>query len=123
MRFVSGVPSAVRSRVRISAKVCLAAFRPAQSSAGVITARVLTRCYNASMEAEPPKADLPTRKGRWFQFSLRTLFVIMTIIAVQCSVCLPMLHDWQEQLRIRQDRDRQDTYHQDIFRFYISLAR
>jgi hypothetical protein len=29
---------------------------------------------NAAMEADPPKADPPKRKRRWFQFSLRTQF-------------------------------------------------
>jgi hypothetical protein len=33
------------------------------------------------MEAEPPEADPPKRKRRWFQFSLRTLFVVVTVAA------------------------------------------
>jgi uncharacterized protein (TIGR03067 family) len=36
---------------------------------------------NAAMEADPPKAEPPKRKRRWFQFSLRTL-VIFTLIAL-----------------------------------------
>src|SRR6516225_1917245 len=39
------------------------------------------RCYNAAMEAEPPKAELPKRKRRWFQFSLRTLMIGVTLCA------------------------------------------
>src|SRR5665213_3508425 len=31
-----------------------------------------------------------------FQFRLRTLLVVVTIVAVQCAVCLPMLREWQE---------------------------
>jgi hypothetical protein len=34
------------------------------------------------MEAEPPKADLPKRKRRWFQFSLRTLLILTAIVAI-----------------------------------------
>jgi hypothetical protein len=34
------------------------------------------------MEAEPPKADLPKRKRRWLQFSLRTLMIAVALLAV-----------------------------------------
>ena len=34
------------------------------------------------MQAEPPKADPPKRKRRWFQFSLRTLMIVVTLLAV-----------------------------------------
>jgi hypothetical protein len=40
---------------------------------------------NAAMEAEPPKADPPKRKRRWFQFSLRTLMIFTVIVAVPCA--------------------------------------
>jgi hypothetical protein len=53
------------------------------------------------MQIEPSKADPPKRKRRWFQFSLRTLLVVVTIIAVQCAVCLPLLREWQQ----RRQRD------------------
>jgi hypothetical protein len=43
------------------------------------------------MESEPPTADLPKRKHRWFQVSLRTLLIGVTIVAVQCAVCFPAL--------------------------------
>jgi hypothetical protein len=46
---------------------------------------------NAAMQTDSPQH----KRGR-FQFSLRTLFVVATIIAVQCAVCLPMLREWQE---------------------------
>jgi hypothetical protein len=39
---------------------------------------------NAAMLTEPPKAESP-RKRRWFQFSLRTLFVVVTLLAVPCN--------------------------------------
>ena len=32
---------------------------------------------------------------RRFQFRLRTLFVVVTIVAVQCAVCLPAYREWQ----------------------------
>ena len=51
------------------------------------------------MQTEPPKADPPKR--RWFQFRLRTLFVVVTIAAVQCAACLPMLREWQHQEKLR----------------------
>ena len=40
---------------------------------------------NAAMEAEPIKADPPNRKRRWFQFSLRTLMIGVTLLAVACA--------------------------------------
>ena len=60
----------------------------------------------------------PKPKRRWFQFSLLTLLIGVTIFSVQCGVCLPMFRDWQEQERIREERKRQE-----IFSFFISLAR
>ena len=37
------------------------------------------------METEPPEADPPKRKRRWFQFSLRTLMIFTIIVAVACG--------------------------------------
>ena len=37
---------------------------------------------NAAIEAKPIKADPPKRKRRWFQFSLRTLMIGVTLLAV-----------------------------------------
>jgi hypothetical protein len=34
------------------------------------------------MEAEPTKAEAPSRKRRWFQFSLRTLMIGVTLFCV-----------------------------------------
>ena len=48
------------------------------------------------MQTEPTNTALPKRKRRWFQFSLRTLMLAVTIIAVQCGVCVPMLREWQQ---------------------------
>jgi hypothetical protein len=35
-----------------------------------------------AMQTEPPEADAPKRKRRWFQFSLRTLMIGVTMLAV-----------------------------------------
>ena len=37
---------------------------------------------NAAMQTEPSKADPPKRKRRWFQFSLRTLMIGVTLLAI-----------------------------------------
>ncbi len=37
---------------------------------------------NAAMEAKPIKDDLPKRKRRWFQFSLRSLMIVFTLFAL-----------------------------------------
>jgi hypothetical protein len=34
------------------------------------------------MQSEPPTADPPKRKRRWFQFSLRTLMIGATLVAL-----------------------------------------
>jgi hypothetical protein len=34
------------------------------------------------MQSEPSKADPPKRKRRWFQFSLRTLMIAVTLLAM-----------------------------------------
>jgi hypothetical protein len=40
---------------------------------------------NAAMQTEPPKPDPPKRKRRWYQFSLRTLLIVVTLLAVPLS--------------------------------------
>jgi hypothetical protein len=37
------------------------------------------------------------RKRRWRHYGLRTLLTVITIMVVQCAVCLPMLLEWQRQ--------------------------
>ena len=37
------------------------------------------------MQIEPPKADPPKRRRRWFQFSLRTLMIGVTHLAMACG--------------------------------------
>jgi hypothetical protein len=36
------------------------------------------------MQAEPSKAE-PKRRRRWFQFRLRTLLIVVTLLAVPCA--------------------------------------
>jgi Leucine Rich repeat len=36
------------------------------------------------MEAEPPKVAPPNRKRRWFQFSLRSLLIVVVSVAIPC---------------------------------------
>jgi Leucine Rich repeat len=40
---------------------------------------------NAAMQTEPLKADPPKRRRRWFQFSLRTLMIVVLIAAIPCA--------------------------------------
>jgi hypothetical protein len=47
------------------------------------------------METEPPKAEPPKRKRRWFQFSLRTL-MIFTVI---CALAIAWVGRWTDQKR------------------------
>jgi hypothetical protein len=44
------------------------------------------------MQTEPPEADLPKRKRRWFQFSLRTLLVFVTGAAIICGWYAAKIH-------------------------------
>jgi hypothetical protein len=37
------------------------------------------------MQTEPPKTEPPKRERRWFQFSLRTLMILVTLLAVACG--------------------------------------
>jgi hypothetical protein len=37
------------------------------------------------MQTEPSKAEPPKRRRRWFQFSLRTLMIVVTLLAVPCA--------------------------------------
>ena len=37
---------------------------------------------NAAMQTEPAMTEPPTRKRRWYQFSLRTLLIVVTLFCV-----------------------------------------
>jgi hypothetical protein len=38
------------------------------------------------METNPPKAEPLKRKRRWYQFSLRTLLIVVLIVAIPCAL-------------------------------------
>jgi hypothetical protein len=52
-------------------------FRPPDPAALLLRLAVED---NAAMQTEPTKADPPKRKRRWFQFSLRTLMIGVTLL-------------------------------------------
>jgi hypothetical protein len=54
------------------------------------------------MQTEPPKADAPKRKRRWFQFSLRTMMIVVTLLAIYFGSISWLIHE-REQLS--HDRD------------------
>jgi hypothetical protein len=56
------------------------------------------------------------RIRRRFQFRLRTLFVVATVVAVQCATCLPMFREWQQ-------REQHEANRTQIFSFFVGLAR
>ena len=37
------------------------------------------------MQTEPPKAEPPKLKRRWYQFSLRALMIVVTLVAAVCG--------------------------------------
>ena len=57
---------------------------------------------NAAMEAEPPRADPPKRKRRWFQFSLRTMMIVVAVTAVACAYLAHEAHAVQQRKSLRQ---------------------
>ena len=64
--------------------------RVAKHRAGVDNDRqnpllLLPAADNAAMPTEPPKAEPPKRRRRWFQFSLSSLMVGVTLLAVPCA--------------------------------------
>ena len=68
------------------------------------------------MEAEPPKADPPKRKRRWFQFSLRTLMIGVTLLAALSAAVTWVIRDRQRLIRERDEaieraRDRTRRWH------------
>ena len=60
----------------------------------------------------------PSRFRPLHSFSLRTLFLAMTILAVQCAVCLPALRQWQ-----RIQRSKPQTFTRGLFRYTIRNIR
>jgi hypothetical protein len=60
---------------------------------------------NAAMQAEPSKADAPKRRRRWFQFSLRTLLIVVTLFAIVCAYV-----SWQMRIVAVERRDAAAKY-------------
>jgi hypothetical protein len=54
------------------------------------------------METESPEAEPPKRKRRWFQFSLRTLLIVVTLLAAICPAVVWVVRDRD---RLIQERD------------------
>ena len=50
-------------------------------------------------ESHPPK-----RRRRWFQFSLRTLMIVVTLLAVACGTIMWSLRYRQQLIRARDER-------------------
>jgi type VI protein secretion system component VasK len=85
---------------------------------------------NAAMEAEPPVAAEPKRKRRWFQFSLRTLMIAVTLLAVACWVVADRARLIRERdealLQAAQERhkaERIDADFQELADQFVSLRR
>jgi hypothetical protein len=66
---------------------------------------------NAAMD------DEPKRKHHPFQFRLRTLLLIVTIVAAQCAICLPPLRKWQA------EREREQALWDEIDRAPVPPSR
>jgi hypothetical protein len=49
------------------------------------------------MEAEPTKAKPPKRRRRWFQFSLRTLMLMMLLVGVGMTWLVALKHQAERQ--------------------------
>jgi hypothetical protein len=60
---------------------------------------LLPTADNAAVQTDPPKADQPKRKRRWFQFSLRSL---MIAVAVLCCVMAVVNSRANQQRRVAQ---------------------
>jgi hypothetical protein len=57
----------------------------------------------AAMQTEPTKADPPTRKRRWFQFSLRTLMIGVTVLALPLGYVGWLAKDERSRLAHREE--------------------
>jgi hypothetical protein len=55
------------------------------------------------MIVEPLKAEPSKRKRRWFQFSLRTLMIVVTLLAAICPAIVWVARDRDRLIRERDD--------------------
>jgi hypothetical protein len=67
---------------------------------------------NAAMQAEPLKAEPPKRKRRWFQFSLRTLLIGVTLLAVACGFAAVVIEN-RKLIRERDEAIEQEAVTQE----------
>jgi hypothetical protein len=58
---------------------------------------------NAAMQTEPPDVEPPKRKRRWFQFSLRTLMIGVTLLAFLSAAATWVVQDRQRLMRERDE--------------------
>lgn len=58
----------------------------------VIGVLFITACVHQLSEAEAIESDPPKRKQRWFQFSLRTLFLV-TLFVASLTMIAKLLYD------------------------------
>jgi hypothetical protein len=58
------------------------------------------------MPTEPAKAEPPKLKRRWFQFSLRTLLIVVTLLAAICPVVVWVVRDRDRLIQERDDAMR-----------------
>jgi hypothetical protein len=68
------------------------------------------------MQTEPPKAAPPKRKRRWFQFSLRTLMIGVTVLAILFAYI-------GSQLKFMRERHEAAASHQEVFSWVIPAIR
>jgi hypothetical protein len=59
---------------------------------------------NAAMETEPPNAEPPKRTRRWFQFSLRSLLIVVTVAALVCALLSAVVSRLPNELTLKQLR-------------------
>ena len=57
---------------------------------------------DAAMQAEPPKPEPPKRKRRWYQFSLRTLMIVVTVAALVSALVSAVASRLPNELTLKQ---------------------
>jgi hypothetical protein len=73
------------------------------------------------MQTELPKADPPKRKRRWFQFSLRSLMIVVTVVA--CLVAMGEVFKGRIGAAVWKVGHLQDTNHSNGLRATEGSAR
>jgi NTF2 fold immunity protein len=55
-------------------------------------------------------ANGPKRRRRWFQFSLRSLMIGVTLLAIVCGATTSVVRDWLRLIRERDDAMQKEAY-------------